>query len=74
MSEIIHAKECQCPECWQGGLPFRQAAGRGIASGIIGAVLIFLGIIVAAFLIKWGLTEYYITTHCTTVLGTRVCQ
>jgi hypothetical protein len=24
--------------------------------------------------IKWAYTVYYVDTHCTTVLGTRVCQ
>jgi hypothetical protein len=33
-----------------------------------------VGIIVAFFAIKWGYTEYWISQHCTMVLGTRVCQ
>lgn len=26
------------------------------------------------FLLRWGYTEYWISQHCTEVLGTRVCQ
>lgn len=44
----------------------------------LGTLLKVAGIVVAAivvlFLLRWGYTEYYISTHCTLVLGTRVCQ
>lgn len=36
--------------------------------------LIILAVIVGVFIAKWAYTEYYVTTHCTMVLGTRVCQ
>lgn len=42
--------------------------------GFVKALLIIVAVIVGAFLAKWAYTEYYITTHCTMVLGTRVCQ
>jgi hypothetical protein len=36
---------------------------------IIGAL-----VLVVAFVMRWAYIEYYIATHCTMVLGTRVCQ
>lgn len=37
-----------------------------------------VGIVVAALicavLLKWGYHEWWVSTHCTMVLGTRVCQ
>jgi len=30
--------------------------------------------IVGLFVLRWGYTEYCVATHCTTVLGTRVCR
>jgi uncharacterized membrane protein len=42
------------------------------------AIMKVLGIMVlvvlAYFLLRWAYTEYYITTHCQDVLGTRICQ
>jgi hypothetical protein len=61
----------------------KEAFGRGgyvwegLADAIPGLVKV-LGIIglvlIAWFIFRWAYTEYYITTHCTMVLGTRVCQ
>lgn len=51
------------------------AKGTGTFLNAMGRLLGVLGIaIVAYFVLRWGITEYYITTHCTMVLGTRVCQ
>jgi hypothetical protein len=33
---------------------------------VLGAILLFV--------LRWAYTEYWISQHCTTVLGTRVCQ
>jgi hypothetical protein len=38
-----------------------------IAAGAAGAIVVFC-------ILKWALAEYYIATHCTMVLGTRVCR
>jgi len=38
-----------------------------VAAGAAGAIVLF-------YVLKWALTEYWITTHCTMVLGTRVCK
>jgi hypothetical protein len=38
-----------------------------VAAIIVGVVLVFL-------LLRWAYVSYYIDTHCTMVLGTRVCQ
>jgi hypothetical protein len=45
-------------------------AGHGIGKVIIWLMII----VVAAFIARWAFTEYWIATHCTMVLGTRVCQ
>lgn len=37
-------------------------------------VFIVLGVIVVLFLADWIYTQWYVTTHCTMVLGTRVCK
>lgn len=37
-------------------------------------VYLILGAIAAVFIIRWAYTEYWITTHCTMILGTRVCK
>ena len=42
--------------------------------GFVKALLIIVAVIVGAFLAKWAYTKNHITTHWTTVLGTRVCQ
>lgn len=74
-----HEKGCQCPGCQQERL--QRYYGRGIrdrvqamGNGIAYVVFGIIALIVALFLIRWAYTEYWITTHCTTVLGTRVCQ
>jgi hypothetical protein len=45
-------------------------SGKGFAKLAVLLVIIAIG----AFFAHWAYTEYYITTHCTMVLGTRVCQ
>jgi hypothetical protein len=47
-----------------------HAAGNGIAYVVFGII----GLIVLMFLIRWAYTEYWISQHCTMVLGTRVCR
>lgn len=49
------------------------------ATGAIGNALAYaffgiIALIVVYFLLKWGYSSYWISTHCTTVLGTRVCR
>lgn len=46
------------------------AVGNGIAYVIFGLI----GLTVLLFIIRWAYTEYWITTHCTMVMGTRVCH
>jgi hypothetical protein len=53
--------------------PSSAAAHDVLRSLRIIAGCLIVGIL-GLFAIRWGITEYYITTHCTTVLGTRVCQ
>jgi len=38
-----------------------------IAAGGAAAIIVF-------YMLRWALAGYWITTHCTMVLGTRVCQ
>lgn len=37
-------------------------------------VVVMLIALVGVPLLRWGYTQYYVSTHCTTVLGTRVCR
>ena len=54
----------------------RRAADRLLAAGNGAAYMVFvlIGLVVLAFLVRWALAEYWIDTHCTLVLGTRVCR
>jgi len=45
-------------------------AGRGFAKLLVVVAVVAI----VAFAARWAFTEYWITTHCTMVLGTRVCQ
>ena len=60
----------RCPH-----VPDRQY--KRIDSGLImleKIIIVVIAVVIVAFLLRWAYTEYYISTHCTTVLGTRVCQ
>jgi hypothetical protein len=46
------------------------AIGNGIAYVMFGLITL----VVLLFIIRWAYAEYWITTHCTVVAGTRVCQ
>lgn len=51
------------------------AQGSGTFLNSLGRLLTVLGIVgVGYFVVRWAYTEYWITTHCTMVLGTRVCR
>jgi hypothetical protein len=47
---------------------------EAVQRGTWPALRVILGLGAAYFVIRWALAEYWITTHCTMVLGTRVCQ
>lgn len=47
-----------------------QAAGNGLAYLVFGLI----GLALLAFLARWAWASYYTATHCTMVLGTRVCR
>ena len=52
---------------------------HGSDAADLGKVFLILIIVVAVavlgyFALRWAATEYYITTHCQDVLGTRVCR
>lgn len=58
----------QCPA-------YQTAGGQRDAFGRFGLlVLIVIAALVIAALLRWAYTTWYIDTHCTYVLGTRVCQ
>jgi hypothetical protein len=41
---------------------------------MLATVIGITGLVIGTlFLIRWGYTEWWISTHCTTDLGTRVC-
>jgi hypothetical protein len=47
-----------------------------VIPGSPAGIFIMTCIIVLAgyFALKWAYADYYVATHCTMVLGTRVCQ
>jgi hypothetical protein len=45
-----------------------------VASRSYGVLRVIVVAVVGYFVARWAFTEYWITTHCTMVLGTRVCQ
>jgi hypothetical protein len=47
---------------------------EAVARGTYPVARVIGVLFVAYFGLRWALTEYWITTHCTMVLGTRVCQ
>lgn len=49
-------------------------ATHGIGRVLFKVAMVVIIVVGGYLLVKWALTEYYITTHCTTVAGTRVCQ
>ncbi len=56
--------------------PVRRALDMAgaVGNGVAYVVFSVLGLAVLLFFIRWAYTEYWITTHCTMVLGTRVCR
>jgi hypothetical protein len=47
-----------------------EKLGNGIAYVVFGLI----ALLVIVFLIRWAYADYWTATHCTMVLGTRVCQ
>lgn len=82
MSETIHGADCQCQWCkgqerlreYYGDSPSRVRGDIVLWRGAPGVVLAIIVVVLLYFLFRWAYAEYYIATHCTEVLGTRVCQ
>jgi hypothetical protein len=53
--------------------PGHSAAASVLALLMLAGAILVLGVALV-FALRWAMTEYYIATHCTVVLGTRVCQ
>lgn len=47
---------------------------EAVANGSYAALKVIIIIIVAFFVLRWAYSEYWISQHCTMVLGTRVCN
>lgn len=64
----VHEPNCQCEHCQVGRL--REYYSKPRVSG----ALWFFGTMVILFVVWWMFRTWYVDTHCTMVLGTRVCQ
>ena len=87
---LFHLRDCPCDKCteyreWRskqydavmkehGEYPERGDITGAFANGIAYVMFGIIAVIALVFIVRWAITEYYITTHCTMVLGTRVCQ
>lgn len=54
--------------------PGERQQRRSDAHDLAWVVAIILSVVVACLLVRWAYTAWYIDTHCTMVLGTRVCN
>lgn len=55
------------------GIGWDEALATGFK--VLGRVILWVVVaVVALFVLRWAYTEYWISQHCTDVLGTRVCQ
>ena len=81
MNATAHSLDCPCYRCQRARvqrrmgredifLGFANSTANGIAYAVFGLVVL----VVLLFVIRWAYTEYWVTTHCTEVLATRVCR
>jgi hypothetical protein len=71
MSTWEHGQSCGCHHCRARFGPLPADSPLEPLLIIVAAIVL---VVVLLFVARWAYTEYYITTHCTMVLGTRVCQ
>jgi len=55
---------------WRRLADLAQAAGNGLAYLVFAAI----ALVILYFLVTWGYHEWWVSQHCTTVLGTQVCR
>jgi hypothetical protein len=73
--EPEHGRRCGCPACLE-RYPEHRAWSALFGAGNAVAYLVFglIGLVVLYLLITWGYHEWWISQHCTMVLGTQVCR
>lgn len=70
--QIIHPPRCRCGSCQ----PRRSFGDRLAATGNGLAYVVFavIGLALLLWLGSWAYHSWWVSTHCTMILGTQVCR